>query len=272
MLVKCTKCKSKYEVKDLALKKTKVDKHGRYKLHCTICNSVFYVVPPPPKDFLADILNQPDVVDEENNDETLGTMYVGLHNKPKLNVKPQNLTKSGRSVRLVVPSAKKLLIFGNYPFFDGIDANMIKRFASYLELYRISKEVSLFVAGDQNVNFGLILKGEIKLFDGESNATDKPLVTFGSGGILGGLSLFDGQPRISTAITSEETYIIILTQSRFKLLGKNAPYAQQALQHGIVQAICKDLRDHRGNRSDVLMEKPESMNKLSPSPDDVTMT
>jgi CRP/FNR family cyclic AMP-dependent transcriptional regulator len=80
----------------------------------------------------------------------------------------------------------------------------------------------LFKAGDKSDGMYLIRRGELRIYL-EQNGKEVTLVTIGSGGMVGEMALFDGQPRSASVKAVKEAEVTHITADDFGKLMKQIP-------------------------------------------------
>ena len=129
---------------------------------------------------------------------------------------------------------EKLLILRSSEIFVNTPEQELIDLAMILEEVLIEPGVKIFSKGDVGNCMYFIVKGKIRIHDGEHT-----FAILEDGEILGELSLMDSESRSANATALEESIILKLVQEPFyEIILDNADVLK-----GILKTLCKRLRD-----------------------------
>ncbi|MBF0285791.1 MAG: cyclic nucleotide-binding domain-containing protein [Magnetococcales bacterium] len=154
---------------------------------------------------------------------------------------------AGELKRVMAPPARKVELLGKSGWLPGADWEEIKIMAPYWELYRAGERTTLFRPGDKGSFAALVIKGELRLSDPVAVAPASPLLaTLGAGECCGEITLLDGKPHAALAVTTQESFLLILTKARFDEMFKDHHRPWKTLQGRMLQGICRRFRELSG--------------------------
>ena len=123
----------------------------------------------------------------------------------------------------------------------------ICKICQYIEPVRAKKGAIVFKEGANERSLGIIVKGSIDIFKGESKiGTMKSSQTFGE------MALIDGEPRSATGIASEETIIFFMEEKALIKLTEDDPKLGVQLLWKISKLMSQRLRQTTGKLMDYM--------------------
>ena len=96
------------------------------------------------------------------------------------------------------------------PLFKLLDEKEKSDLAQVLEHHSYAAGARLFNMGEPGDSMYIVRKGSVELYVKDTTGTKIVLADCGVGEIFGELSLFDGGPRTATAVTREESELLVL--------------------------------------------------------------
>lgn len=132
---------------------------------------------------------------------------------------------------------KELSIFESFTLADH------RLLCDYMVCFGTGKDVTLLSEGTTGDFLVIILTGEVAVIK-ESDETGKRLVVrVGPGGVLGEMSLIDGQPRSASCLTTQPTDFAVLTRHKLNaILAEHPPLGTKVLLL-LLQLLTSRLRD-----------------------------
>lgn len=160
-----------------------------------------------------------------------------------------------------LPLDKRANIVQRLPWADGMDRSEVETFARFLDPYQIEKDQTLFLEGDRKLFMVILLKGKIRIFKQDSSGSLQNLNTIGPGKILGEMALVDGSPRSASAVASEETVFLRMTQESFQKIQDEFPRLGMKIFAQISRLLSHRLRQTSGSLVEHMHTVPAASDK-----------
>jgi len=93
----------------------------------------------------------------------------------------------------------------------------------------------------------VILEGEVEIRKKAGDAGEKPLARFGSGGLFGEMSLFDGFPYSATVVAKEPTKTLSMFRNDFMSLSETDPGLAFKVTVNLIRTLSSKLRKTNEN-------------------------
>jgi CRP-like cAMP-binding protein len=130
--------------------------------------------------------------------------------------------------------------------------HQIQILAEYVEVYRLAAGKIIFKQGERDVFMGLVIEGCVNILKESADHLDKVITTLRSGKTIGEMALIDGEPRSATAITTDDTILMLLGQDAVQTLFDKYPKLWGILIQRIAKTISQRLRQTSGELVDYL--------------------
>ncbi|MBC7779132.1 MAG: cyclic nucleotide-binding domain-containing protein [Proteobacteria bacterium] len=122
------------------------------------------------------------------------------------------------------------------------NAEDLQRFASFLQIYRVSSGVPFIIEGDPGDFMVLVLEGFVEVFKKDTGG-DRSLVGVAAPGkTLGEMSLIDGEPRFATCIAATAVTFAALPRKGLERIMKDQPQLGQKILFQLVLLLNQRLR------------------------------
>jgi CRP/FNR family cyclic AMP-dependent transcriptional regulator len=114
------------------------------------------------------------------------------------------------------------------PIFGAIDETRARTLFGDFQRRLYPKQSYVINEGDNSDYFYVLLSGKIKIVMTDDSGREVILAILGNGEHFGEFSLIDQQPRSASAVTMEESVLLLVTRDRFRdCLLKNPALAEQ---------------------------------------------
>ncbi|HTY04823.1 MAG TPA: cyclic nucleotide-binding domain-containing protein [Rhodocyclaceae bacterium] len=117
-------------------------------------------------------------------------------------------------------------IFGimeQIPLFGDFDLTQVEQLAAYMECFGAPSATTLLQEGQEGDYLLLVLTGSVDVIKSMPGQGNKLVATVGPGGILGEMSLVDGQKRNASCIAREPTDFAVLRRGSLNVLLNRSP-------------------------------------------------
>jgi CRP-like cAMP-binding protein len=110
------------------------------------------------------------------------------------------------------------------PLFAGLDDQELESIYAIASRRTYRKGSFIFFEGDPGAAFYLILSGEVKVVTQGADGREFVLAVQRAGDFFGEMSLFDGQPRSASVVTTEDATFLIIHKQEFLDQVKHSPF------------------------------------------------
>ena len=124
------------------------------------------------------------------------------------------------------------------PLFRGLDDGSAASLRGTMSPVKISKGNTLFKEGDEGDRLYVVLEGKLKLGTASGDGRENLLSILGPGEMFGELSLFDPQPRTSTATAVTDARLLALSHNQ--VIGLITAHPRVALE--LLERLAQRLR------------------------------
>ncbi|MFV1998589.1 MAG: ATP-binding protein, partial [Acidiferrobacterales bacterium] len=133
-------------------------------------------------------------------------------------------------------------MIGNTEFFSEFTSKEIDILSNFALAYRAPKGANIIEEGDNNPMLCLIISGSVQIL--KNSASDKPRVitTFGSGRLIGEMSIVDDMPFSATAQAVEDSLVILIGKTELDKLEKEQPMLSIKLLQMLARLVSSRLR------------------------------
>lgn len=149
---------------------------------------------------------------------------------------------------------EKWKLLNSTPFAKRLKIKQMDALSMALDVYELPAGVRLFEENDEATFFAILISGRIDVLKGGTSTESKLVSTVFPGTTFGELSIIDGAPRSASAVSSEESCILVMPKSRFDtLLEKDPALAasillyMSTLMSERLRRITDALADHLGS-------------------------
>jgi CRP/FNR family cyclic AMP-dependent transcriptional regulator len=125
------------------------------------------------------------------------------------------------------------------PLFAGLDRDTLVDLDQVAVRRKFAKNTVLFSKGDESASVYLIAKGYVRAVISDENGREMVLNQFGPGEFFGEFAMLDGKPRSATAITLENTEVVIIRREDFERIVLSNP---DVVLH-LLKILLKKLRE-----------------------------
>ncbi|MDM7986342.1 MAG: cyclic nucleotide-binding domain-containing protein [Smithella sp.] len=128
------------------------------------------------------------------------------------------------------------------PIFRDLDKNELDVVFNHVFEQNVKKDNVLFVEGMPGESLYIIMSGGIEITKETKNKEKILLALMGSGDMVGEMSLIDAEPRSATAVTTEDSVLLVITKRSFnEILRSDSQIAAKILM-GLLKVISRRLR------------------------------
>ncbi len=136
--------------------------------------------------------------------------------------------------------------------FRDFDWHDIETLSEYTQAYEAPKGLTLFKEGDIGNYVCLIIKGKVDVYKRDLNDNEKIVAQIGAGKTLGEMAIIDGELRSASAITAEQTDLILLTKDNFLRILNEKPGLAARILLQVSRLLSQRLRRTSGQLVDYL--------------------
>ena len=126
--------------------------------------------------------------------------------------------------------------------FEGFNRNECEVLCEYMDCYGAPSKTTILQEGVQGDFLVIILTGQIKVEKASDKIVNAEVARLGPGGVLGEMSLFDGQPRFASCITTLPTDFAVLSRESINDLLVDHPRLCNKLLLILLQVMAERLR------------------------------
>jgi CRP-like cAMP-binding protein len=133
----------------------------------------------------------------------------------------------------MTPAVDPVALLRRLPLFAEFDEAALQRLARRSVLRRHPAGSPLFTAGEPYRGLYVIASGRVRIYRASPSGREQVLHTEGPGQAVAELPLFDGGPYPASAITEEESELLLVPRAEFEALYRGNP--------DVAEAIIRDL-------------------------------
>ena len=138
------------------------------------------------------------------------------------------------------------------PWATEFSFEQIQKLAAFMEVYRVQEETILFLEGDRDPYFILIIEGQVHIAKFDASRKPRRIATFGPGKTLGEMIIVDGEPRSASALTGGKAVLMVMTGESYQRLAEENPRVALMLLSRIAKLMSQHLRQTSGRLMDHL--------------------
>ena len=135
---------------------------------------------------------------------------------------------------------------------NELDQHQLGLFARYMRVMYADTGVIIFTEGEREHFLSILVAGKIDILKEDSNGARHVVVTLNRGKTFGELSLLDGGPRSSTAITREDSTLLVLDEDALDNLEDIHPAVAAKILRILARLLSQRLRMTSGRLVDHL--------------------
>ena len=139
-------------------------------------------------------------------------------------------------------------VFRKAPLFRGLDDDSAASLRGTMTVVKVNKGHTLFKEGAEDDRLFVVLEGKLKLGKSATDGRENLLSILGPGEMFGELSLFDPQPRTSTATAVTDARLLALSHEQ--VIGLVTAHPRVALE--LLKALAQRLRRSNDTLSDLV--------------------
>lgn len=128
------------------------------------------------------------------------------------------------------------------PVFKDLDKNEIESVFQYVFEQSVKKDNVLFVEGMPGESLYIILSGSVEITKETKNHEKLVLGTMVPGDMVGEMSLIDSEPRSATAITLEDSMLLVISKKSFNEILRSDSHVAAKILMGLLKVVSRRLR------------------------------
>jgi len=137
-------------------------------------------------------------------------------------------------------------------FFTTLDRDEIVMLALWMKAYSAPTGTMLLEEGDPNASLNIIVDGEVNIFKETAYNEHVKIAEISKGDSIGEMGVIDGEPLSASAVTSQDTIVLVMTPVDFNnLMEKNSNLGVKILLH-LSRIISLRLRHTTRRLADLL--------------------
>jgi len=165
-------------------------------------------------------------------------------NTPFANAPHINLTSHFKDNVCLILEASRL--------FQGFSRDEMDTLLHYAHAYQVPESTEMYTEGEFGNYLTFIIKGKADIIKTAKGPRNKKLATVRAGSSLGEMSLVDNLPSSATAITKEETIVLVLTKENLETMLREHPLFGSRFVMRIAWQLSVRLRQTSGMLIDYL--------------------
>jgi CRP/FNR family transcriptional regulator, cyclic AMP receptor protein len=126
--------------------------------------------------------------------------------------------------------------------FEGLNAQVIEKLASMLEIRRCEPGSLLFKEGDESRELFVVLSGELEVMKRSKRGRDARIAVVGMGDSIGEMSIVDDQPRSATVMAVSPSQLMRLGADDLSRLAETDLRSYATILHNVAREISRRLR------------------------------
>lgn len=134
-------------------------------------------------------------------------------------------------------------ILSSLTLFEGFSESECDVVFEYLQCYGAASHVTVLSEGDVGDFLLLVLTGRIDVVKSDAEGQSRIVANISPGGIIGEMSLIDGQHRFATCVTREPTDFAVLTRDALNDILVDHPRLGNKLLLILLQLMAQRLRE-----------------------------
>lgn len=147
----------------------------------------------------------------------------------------------------------KMQALKNSHYFKNLDEKELAVLAQVVEEKTLPPGTTLFLEGMLGESMYIVVTGKIKISKMIAEGEEKVLLVLGAGDHFGEMAILDGGPRAASAVSTEQTKILILRRGDIMKLQKTHPSVVLKVILALVQDFSKRIRENAERYKHLLM-------------------
>lgn len=116
----------------------------------------------------------------------------------------------------MLSTTDKMLFLRRVSIFSSMTLEQLRVLTSHLEEQHFIAGEEIFHEGDFSQELYIVVVGEVRIVKNYRSPQERSLNVSGSGDFFGEMAIFEGAPRSATAVTKDETELLVLHPEKFK--------------------------------------------------------
>lgn len=129
--------------------------------------------------------------------------------------------------------------------FTDLDPKLLELLVTRSRMLNFRKNSILMTEGETGESMYIIESGSVKIFISDENGSELTLFVEGPGSYIGEISLLDDEPRTASAITLEDTRVLVISKAVFFECISLSPEIAFRIIHVLTQRLRKATDDIR---------------------------
>lgn len=140
-------------------------------------------------------------------------------------------------------------------FFSDLDRDEIAMLAIWIKAFSAPTGTMLLKEGGENASLCIIVEGDVNIFKETTYNEHVKIAEIKKGASIGEMGVIDGQPLSASAVTSQDSIVLVMTPDDFNnLMEKNSNLGVKILLH-LSRIISLRLRHTTTRLADLLATK-----------------
>lgn len=116
----------------------------------------------------------------------------------------------------MLSTTDKMLFLRRVSMFGSMTLEQLRVLSSHLDGQHFLSGEVIFSEDDFSQELYIVASGEVAIVKDYKGANERVFITLRSGDFFGEMAIFEGAPRSATAVTREETELLVLSPEKFK--------------------------------------------------------
>lgn len=147
-----------------------------------------------------------------------------------------------RHASLNLTAVQRASLLSPTPWASSFSPSEIQQTAIYTEAYHITPNTVVFEEGDREAYMCLITSGRVLIYKNAAAGQRALIASLIKDRTFGEMSLIDGQTRSATAITDQDTMLLMLHRTQFDRMAKEEPRVAFKLLLNLSNMMSQRLR------------------------------
>lgn len=149
----------------------------------------------------------------------------------------ENLTQQ-RVIRSRHAHSMNTELLKHIPLFTGLSDDVLATITAHAAVRAYRKNTIILDRGDETSSLFVVISGKVKIYIADADGKEVMLSEQGPGQYFGELALLSNSPRTASAITLEESRIMVLSKAEFKKCLSLRPDISLNLIYALVERVC----------------------------------
>lgn len=139
------------------------------------------------------------------------------------------------------------------PYFKDLNDEELAALSQAVEEKTLPPGTTLFLEGMLGESMYMVVSGNIKISKMIAEGEEKVLVNLGPGDHFGEMAILDGGPRAASAVSTEQTQILIFKKKQIMSMQDTNPGVCIKVIMALVKDFSKRIRENAETYKDLLM-------------------